>query len=106
VLTEVEPADFDASVRECADPQLVLFHASWCGFCTRFRPQFEARARETGDRFVKVDISDEECPLWDDLGIKVVPTVIIFSGGKEMHRESGMLGPRHLDVAMEKFSQV
>lgn len=65
----------------------VMFAADWCGFCRRFYPHFK-RLQEGW----VVDISDEDDPLWDDLRIDVVPTVILFEDGVPTRRWAGVLG--------------
>jgi hypothetical protein len=35
------------------------------------------------------DVTDQESPLWDDLAIDIVPTVLIFEDGIVTHRLDG-----------------
>ena len=65
----------------------VMFAADWCGFSRRFYPHF----KRLHEGWV-VDISDEDDPLWDDLRIHVVPTVILFEDGVPKQRWAGVLG--------------
>lgn len=88
---EFDPASLPAG------PVPVLFTADWCGPCRRFKPAFERRAAATERLFLSVDVSDEESPLWDTLGLRVVPTVIVFKSGEAVHKEGGFLGERDLD---------
>lgn len=67
----------------------VLFVADWCGYCRRFLPSF----KQMQHAYV-VDISDEDDPLWDDYGIQVVPTVLLFEDGKPVKRWAGVLTDR------------
>jgi thioredoxin-like negative regulator of GroEL len=67
----------------------VCFCADWCGYCQRFLPHF----RKVPGSWL-VDVTDEEDPLWDSFRIDVVPTVIVFSGGVEVKRWSGVLQER------------
>jgi thioredoxin len=70
----------------------VLFVASWCPFCTRFYPVFQAGAEKAGIAWASMDISDDHNPLWEIFNIEVVPTVIIFKEGKVVFRRDGVLG--------------
>jgi hypothetical protein len=47
----------------------------------------------------RVDLSDDNNPLWDSLEIKVVPTLIAFNDGIEFWRANGisMVGLRKKD---------
>ena len=86
VVHEVEGARFRPAELP-AGKVAVMFAADWCGFSRRFLPHFR-RIREGW----VVDISDEDDPLWDDLDIHVVPTVILFQDGVPTRRWAGVLG--------------
>ncbi len=70
----------------------VLFLASWCPFCNRFYPGFQAAAGDSGIAWATMDISDDDNPLWEIFNIEVVPTIIIFKEGKAVFRRDGVLG--------------
>jgi thioredoxin-like negative regulator of GroEL len=66
---------------------LVLFHATWCPYCQHFAPVFaDAAAAATDWVGVEAVIDDEDNPLWDEYGIDVVPTVILFEAGRPARR--------------------
>ena len=90
VVNEVDGARFRV---EALPPGrvAVLFCADWCGFCRRFTPHYK-RIREG----YVVDISDEDLPVWDELRIHVVPTVILFDGHVEVKRWAGVLADHHV----------
>jgi len=73
-------------------PVLVDVWAPWCGPCRIMGPQFEAAAREAEPamRFVKLN-SDENQDLSGRLGIRGIPTMILFRSGKEIARVSGAM---------------
>ena len=75
---------------------IVLFYATWCGYCARIKPTFETISKNDNREFVLVDISNEDSPLWDEFEIEVVPTIIQFKNGIPGKRISGVLTAEHL----------
>lgn len=72
----------------------VLFILPHCPYCKAFRPVFESFAAvKAGDPdCLTVVLEDDENPLWDEYGINVVPTVILFEGQKILTRLDGRPG--------------
>ena len=92
-----EPADLAASAleRQIARsdiPVLVDVWAPWCGPCRVMAPEFEkaADALEPQVRFTKLN-SDDNQELSGRLGIRGIPTMILYAGGKEKARTSGAM---------------
>ncbi|TIN41764.1 MAG: thioredoxin TrxC [Mesorhizobium sp.] len=89
---DVDTQSFDRQVTRSSLPVVVDIWAPWCGPCKMMAPAYEAAANELEPhvRLIKLN-SDNEQAVAARLGIRGIPTMILFHGGQEVARTSGAM---------------
>lgn len=93
-----KPADIDVQkfntvIAKNETPVVVDFWAPWCGPCVGMAPAYEQATAELEPEFRLMKINTESYPdLNERFGIRGIPTLIMFAGGKELARQSGAMG--------------
>lgn len=73
-------------------PVLVDCWAPWCGPCQSFAPVFEQAAAQMEPHIRLAKLNTEAVPtIAQEWGIRSIPTLILFKGGREVQRVSGAM---------------
>lgn len=76
---------------------LVDFYATWCGPCQLISPIIEEIAKENENiKVIKIDV-DKFPELSRKYGIMSIPTLMVFSEGKEVKKHIGYLDKKGIE---------
>lgn len=74
---------FNKEVKEEGKMVLVDYWAPWCGYCRRISPALDKVAEQYADKIAIAKVNIDEAPeLAQQEQIDVIPTMVIYKGGK------------------------
>ncbi len=100
---EVTDTNFETEVLKSDKPVLVDFWAEWCGPCHLIAPFVEELAKEYNGtlKVGKMDVdSNPQVPM--RFGIRSIPTLLIFKGGRVVDQVIGAVPKRILTEKVTK----
>lgn len=89
--------NFATEVLQSEIPVIVDFWAVWCGPCKMFAPTFDEAAKDYLGKvkFAKLNV-DENNATPSSYGVRGIPTIIMFKGGKIAATKTGAMSKQQL----------
>lgn len=103
-MSEVKTLDdsnFDTEVTNASGAVLVDFGATWCGPCKRQQPIVEEFAKENFDKVKVCTVDIDDAPnAVAKLGIRSVPSLLLFQDGKQTSMKVGLTTKAELNTLL------
>src|SRR6202044_1439051 len=94
LTAKVTDASFESDVIASDAPVVVDFWAEWCGPCSMIGPALEEIATEMNGKVKIAKLNVDENPsVASKYGIRSIPTLMVFKGGKQVATKTGA-GPK------------
>ena len=102
-IVNVGDSDFGKEVLESAEPVLVDFWATWCAPCRAIAPALEDLAAQYKGRVkvAKLNIDDHQATP-QQYGVRSIPTLLLFKGGKVVDQIVGAVPKAKLEAALQR----
>jgi thioredoxin 1 len=102
-IKELTDANFEAEVIKSEVPTLVDFWAVWCGPCKQIAPMVDALADDYKGRIkvAKLDVDHNQI-MAQQYGVRSIPTLLIFKGGKVVGQMVGAMPRSKLETELKK----
>jgi thioredoxin 1 len=102
-VVTLQDATFDKEVLKSDVPVLVDFWAVWCGPCKAIAPAVEELAKQYKGKvkIAKMDV-DEHQQVPQQFGIRSIPTLLLFKGGRVVDTIVGAVPKSKLEDSLKK----
>jgi thioredoxin 1 len=103
----VTDSAFEKTVLQSQLPVIVDFWAPWCGPCRMVAPVLDKIAKQMAGKVLIAKVNTDENPDWASrYGVQGIPTMLLISKGKVVHRQVGALPEPMLMDVVNQFLEV
>jgi thioredoxin 1 len=102
-VLNIGDSEFKKEVLESQEPVLVDFWATWCAPCRAIAPAVEELATQYKGKVkvAKINIDDnQDTP--QQYGVRSIPTLLLFKGGKVVEQIVGAVAKTRLEDALKR----
>jgi thioredoxin 2 len=90
---------FRQVIQDTEIPVLVDFYADWCGPCKMMAPVLDDVARDRMGHLLVLKLDTDRNPVTQQaFGVRSIPTMVLFRGGREAARQTGAVPRAQLDA--------
>ncbi len=102
-VIEITDNDFAVQVTKSTMPVLIDFWAPWCNPCLAIKPNVDKIAEEYQGKVKvgKINI-DESTKVASELGIRQIPTLVLFKDGQPIDQTTGIVSKEKIAEFIDK----
>jgi thioredoxin 1 len=102
-IKHVSDASFEADVLNSSVPVLVDYWAAWCGPCKMIAPLLDEAADQYQGRVIIAKLNVDDNPeTASKFGVRGIPTLMLFKGGKATATKVGALSKSQLNTFLDE----
>jgi thioredoxin 1 len=103
IVVAFTDGNFEAEVLQSDLPVIVDFWATWCAPCKAIAPLIDSIAQEYEGKVKVGKVNVDDNPATPaKYGVRGIPTIIVFKGGKVVDQVVGAVPKSQLEVLIKK----